>query len=320
MTTILKLRVQAQNEPYTRPTDGIFRRGAISVSGRYVLDLSAGSVNTLAQYLGKTQAQVENQILTGWMADFPAVKPEFANRLILDMEDPHPSDLGYLLDSNGDVIVPHQAVTAQQRDDRIAAYRTRIKAARKVFPNAQIGMYGVLVPDGQGRPTAQAYLDAHAACVDAGTRGCFDDLDYITPVLYNRFGPTDGAAWTTYATMAAQGIDGSRDIHRSDGREIPLIPLLNSTVNNGNSNHHRQYIKDLPTPNPVANTIGIIVGVLEAKNVEEAFFWVGQNSYVLDLNGSVNANGWTVGDYEVDLRPTEAKDGLATRRTRGSRI
>lgn len=326
MTTSLKIIVQPQNEPYTHGTDGIFHGGpAVSASGRFFLDLAAGSIDTLTQMFAVTQAQVEANLRSKWMVDHPLMKEGFEGYILIDCEDPHPKDLGWKLNDNGSFALDGGGnkipSTGPERDLRIEAMKVRIRATRRVFPNAKVGQYGVLVPDGRGIADAN-YTAGHDALVEAGQKGMFDDLHYISPVLYCRFGPNDPAsAWTAYAAMATQGVDGSRDIKRSNGQEIPLIPLMNSTINNGNSVHHREYLLDLPAPTPIDTTLGQIVGVLEAKNVREAFFWIGGNSYVIDINASPNPNEWSVGDYEVALRPAaqNAKDGMGTRKPRGSR-
>jgi hypothetical protein len=175
------------------------------------------SVDALAEIRNRFTRYLEGRAL-----------PRPADLIILDMEPAgfSPRDIGSLADS-------------VRRDAVIGGYRQRIGTARAVLldrnlPDVKIGLYQIIVPDGRGRPT-----DAFAARMGgydyAGRRGMYDELDYLCPVLYQRFGPGDGTdgevrGWLDASTR--QGIDASLTLTRSDGRAIPLCPLLTFWVAN----------------------------------------------------------------------------------------
>ena len=154
--------------------------------------------------------------------------PRPSDLIILDMEPEgfSPRDIGSLADR-------------ERRDAVIGGYRQRIRTARAVLldrnmPDVKLGMYQVIVPDGKGRPT-DAFGARMGGYDDAGRRGMYDELDYLCPVLYQRFGPGDGTdgevrGWIDASTR--QGIDSSLTLTRSDGRVIPLCPLLTFWVAN----------------------------------------------------------------------------------------
>jgi hypothetical protein len=90
----------------------------------------------------------------------------------------------------------------------------------------------------------------------------------------------------TYTRLA---ITGSRELEKSDGGSLPLIPLLTYSVANGNSAHHEQLLLDLPTRNPLEATLGVQLSVLVAEGVRTTVFWVGENSDLITRLPSPNA-------------------------------
>jgi hypothetical protein len=100
------------------------------------------------------------------------------------------------------------------------AFATRAEAARRKSPNAKLGFYGTLLADSRGRATA-VYLARIEALVEVGERGLFDEIDFLVPVIYPRFGPNDNAnAWGSYEAVHAQG-DRRLEADTQVGREQP---------------------------------------------------------------------------------------------------
>jgi hypothetical protein len=102
-----------------------------------------------------------------------------------------------------------------------------------------------------GRADDEEYVARKQALVKAGDCGMFDEVDFLVPVAYPRFGPTDGAAWNTYEPYTRLAIEGSRELRRSDGSSLPVVPFLTVSIANGNSNHHKEILLDLQTPDPL---------------------------------------------------------------------
>jgi hypothetical protein len=201
--------------------------------------------------------------------------------LMMDVEVPHPNDL-------------HDAGDDDARAAIVTAYKTRIAALKAVFPKAALCMYGTLSPDGRGRPGNELYQARLNALKIAGTQGLYDQLDYLVPVLYPRFGPTDPAAvWTSYRAYTELGIDGSRQLLRSDGTSLPVLPITGFRIGNtpANTAHSRQLLLDLPVDDPLGHTLRVQLGVMAEKGVQHVVFWVGKDSDLLD---DPNPNGRTV--------------------------
>jgi hypothetical protein len=162
--------------------------------------------------------------------------PRGANDLfILDIEGViSPVQIGSLVEPDPKGTVRKDAV--------ILGYKERIRVARDVLlandaPDVKLGLYQVIRPERKGQVTDE-FRDSMSGYRYAGRKGMYDELDYICPVLYQRFGPADGTAeqvlrWFDDATR--QGIDSSLTLTRSNGSPIPLSPVLTFWVSNKNS-------------------------------------------------------------------------------------
>lgn len=149
----------------------------------------------------------------------------------------------FILDIEGEVSPSHIGGLDRERQNAvIEGYKARIREARDVLrkrsvPDVKLGLYQVIVPDGRGLVTDDFGLRM-CGYDYAGRHGMYDELDYICPVLYQRFGPDDGGAeqvqgWIDTATR--QAIDSSLTLTRSNGAVIPLCPILTFWVANRNS-------------------------------------------------------------------------------------
>ena len=116
----------------------------------------------------------------------------------------------------------------------------------------------------------------------------FDQIDCLIPVAYPRFGPTD-RGWNTYEAYTRLAIVGSRELEKSDGGSLPVIPLLTYSVANGNTAHNKQLLLDLPTSIPLEATLGVQLSVLVAEGVRSTVFWVGENSDLITRLPNPNA-------------------------------
>jgi hypothetical protein len=97
----------------------------------------------------------------------------------------------------------------------------------------------------------------------------YDQLDFICPVLYQRFGsddakPTTLRRWLDAATK--QAIDESLTLTRRNRSLLPLVPVLSFWVFNGNSDNDRNAVQ----PESLARQLRI---VQEAVRIEAIVFW-----------------------------------------------
>jgi hypothetical protein len=295
----LRILVCAQNEWYTQPIPITCSARAgvdsvISIGEAVFLSVGTPKTPDLAAF-GRTRREEVEARIRNWLDnhDDPKVSDDTKAIVIMDIEHPHPRDLG-------DV----EKVPSSLVDSVIDGFATRAAAARNVFRKAKLGFFATLVPDGQGRET-ERYKARRAALARAGRRGMFDSVDCLFPVVYPRFGPTDGKAWDSYTAYTRQAIRGSRKLLKSDGSSLPVVPLTTCWVANSpqTSNHDHQVLLDLPTPDPLDKTLGVQMDVMLEERVRTAVVWVGQNSDVITAEKVKNPNGRTVSQHVCFREP-----------------
>ena len=194
------------------------RVGSISVNGSSV---KSGKSHDIDAFLGFTKEEI-TETFASWVAKHDELTDDMI--IILDMEHPiHPKELHEYLENP-------TLFTAI-----IEAYRLRIKVAREVLPNNPIALYGTVVPHGQG--SESGFSDSRLGYVAAGEHGLYDDLDYLVPVIYHRFGPSDLNFENRLNDMTHQALKEAAALRRRDGSAIPLFPLLSLQIWNSKSNH-----------------------------------------------------------------------------------
>lgn len=200
--------------------DGCYPDQVITISGS---SLKAGIADTFGAYLGYTEQQVTDHFDT-YLDNHPEIDRDTDGIVIIDMESPvHPRDWWTYED-------PDQLAI-------LNAVKMRINVAHTLLPNAKLSLYGVAFPHRLGDNNDPDFIARMETFARASDEGVFDNLTYLTPVLYIRYGPSD----TSYASIAAytqQGIEASRQITKSDGRLFRVVPIMFPKVFNGGSLHH----------------------------------------------------------------------------------
>ncbi|MEK6793317.1 MAG: hypothetical protein AABZ39_00960 [Spirochaetota bacterium] len=179
----------------------------------------------------------------------------------------------------------------------VAAFANRIRIARKQLPRSKLALYGILNPQPQGEYTEE-FIRQFAALRSAGKLGMYDDIDYIVPVLYTRFGSNDSerqrSGWEHYIRM---GLEASSLMVCSDGNPVPLAPILSSRVLNGGSRNEYD-----PVP---ADAMKKILAILaEYESVHAVLFWEGWDGYPLkpgEASMEIKGAGGTRTIYPLDM-------------------
>ncbi len=212
---------------------------AVTLSG---VALLAPSEITVSEFIAKTAAEI---------------RAALANHLASHGIDAHTNHLVVLDMEPEDTSIPKSFSPASlglwegdpRQDQIIAGYERRIAAAREVLRNARLGLYQVIAPldKGEDTPGFQQRMRGYRR---AGELGMYDRLDYISPVLYVRYKPSDVDpvhgitldtihAWLEARTR--QGLEASLTLTRSNGEHISLAPYLSFWVfNRGGSRDDRR--------------------------------------------------------------------------------
>ncbi len=137
--------------------------------------------------------------------------------VMLDIETPMtPSVLGTITDT----LLMDSMITY--------GFKRRIDIARKILPNARLGMYGIIIPYATGViPPGQL-----KGLLRAKQLGMFDSLDFICPVLYPRRQSTEDANGG-YAKAIRNAIVYLAD-SLNCGKDI--VPLLSTIISNNPNN------------------------------------------------------------------------------------
>jgi hypothetical protein len=334
----ISIQVAAQNEFYTQPLScGARAASVVSLGGAAFLQVDDRAGITLDDFLAHSEDDVACR-LGQFLANHPGpnsgggsegfdsvASPELCGgqcptqcrvssetrTIVMDIEKPHLAELHTFGTS----------WTSPLRKKVVNGFKTRVRAARAVFPSAKLGLYGTLVPDGRGRADDPVYVANRDALQKAARyQGLLDGVDYLVPILYVRFGcndesanqcPACDASWETLSAMTKLGIQGARYIDRT----IPILPLLGFGVNNGKSCFHRKLHLDLGVEDPFSATLGKQIGILRASAflaeggpIEEIVLWAGSNTPELpgaDPNDPTtpwqNPNGWSAKDFTDHL-------------------
>lgn len=305
------VHVSTQNNPLVPDRLHCGENDVIVISQKY---LGAGQTPdgvpiTLEDFADETiysQAAIQDILEDHYLADFPSMgqyEGPGGNpiTIILDIENPHPQALW--------------SYTPEEQVAIVEAYKRRIAAVKATFDNAWLGLYGTLNPNSTGTGGGN-YGDRHDALVAARALGLYDDLTYLVPVLYVRFGCDDDGFddlnnplpcdndWDTLDEYTELGITGSRDL-----ADRPLLPFLTVYVHNTTtSNFHGTMLLDLDIPDPFYATLGTQLDILANNGVDDAALWIGAGGNyddpnrlpspdALDVGGATNPKGWTIDDY-----------------------
>lgn len=259
--------------------------------------VKSSTANTEQEMLDATAGEIDDRLDEYFDVDRPEIDTTSGACFVLDIEQPfHPSDLH--LETAGDQLLI------------IDAWKLRIERFKLKFPSATVGMYATLVPDNRGDDSDATYIAQKAALMDAATAGLYDDLDWMVPILFQRFGPRDTfGSWGATPLMFAQGLRDSKLL--SPGKRV--MPLYSAFVQNGASQHHGVCIADLPAlksggvasqtrapvDNLMARTWGLLRKLCAEHDVPDLCLWVANPQFPEDIGGedAVNPNGRTVDDF-----------------------
>ena len=241
-------------------------------------------------FFAATEGDVRSKLLA-YLADKVELDPETTDYVILDIEHPvHPRTFGSYLDPSHDLYDPAQFARI------IDAFTLRIAVARELFPNAQLGLFGVTTPHPFGDATLESQVSRQNGFLAASAAGLYDDLDVLCPVIYQRFGPSD-TQYHSIDSYTQLGVDSTTLLRRSDGTTPSIMPVMSLAIFNGGSADHEQPI--------LAEDLAAQIGVLQDRGYTEWLVW-NDDDTIADTNLLVtdyfdNLLSWMQGDMSGDF-------------------
>lgn len=224
--------------------------------------LGAPSGHSLESIFAKTAAEVR-ELLSAYSTT-NGIDPLTNDLVILDIESGlHPTLIG-----------EYEGDPALQRDI-IEANTMRIGVAREFFPNARLSLYGVV--NLSASYNIEPYNRQMRGLERAKSLGMFAELDAITPNLYHKVGPNDGARYSVEHLKWRIGltIDGANKL--TEGTDLEVVVITSFQIFNGSSANYRDPV------DPVRARLLMDIVQQYAIGVDRIVFWAGydtgQNSW-----------------------------------------
>jgi len=198
-----------------------------------------------------------------YLANHPQLSRATTRTIIIDIERPvHPRNLWKLMDGpDHDQITPIFS-------DLVQAFARRFRVVRDHFPNAQLSVFGIGMPDSQGRSQGkyQARLNAE---IIATKMGLLEDVNAISPALYERFGPSD-RAFKKRDQATIECLRNALTITQASDRPLDILILLSLSIFNGMADENKK----------AADLGGIAerLDLLGKMGVKRVIFWNGDET------------------------------------------
>ena len=249
----------------------------------------------LKRFIELTNDEIEASF-TRYVGRNPQLRRQTTNTLIIDIEYPvHPKDFWKLLDGeHHDQITPEFTGVVQ-------AFARRCAITRKFFPKAQLTIYGMGMPDGQGRTRAREQQQLNAEIL-ATKMGLLEDINAISPVLYERFGIAE-PAFKNSPRATKQCLMNCLQIIQASHTPLDILVLMSLTIFNGNSKN---------TKRP-ADLEGIAdrLSYLHQLGVRRVIFWNGGET-LTGTNIPIKQRFQQLRRLEATRRSSEAEDSVPT--------
>ena len=216
----------------------------------------------IQRFIEMTNDEIE-AAFSNYVRRHPQLPRQTTATLIIDIEYPvHPRNMWKLLEGeNHDQITPVFTGLVQ-------AFARRCAITRKFFPKATLSLFGMGMPDAQGRERDIEKWQLHAYVL-ATKMGMLEDVDAISPVLYERFSPTE-SGFRNVDKANLQCLTNSLQIVQASHTPLDILILMSLTIFNGNSKN---------TTRP-ADLVGIADRLenLAQLGVNRVIFWNGDET------------------------------------------
>ncbi|MCH2149779.1 MAG: hypothetical protein MK095_10130 [Phycisphaerales bacterium] len=165
------------------------------------------------------------QSLDRYMKAFPQLSRKTTRTIIIDIESPTQPRYFYKLLGGPD----HDKITPEFTGI-VKAFARRYAVVREAFPNAKLSVFSMGSPGVtvEMSKTDKASLNAE---IMAARMGMLQDVDAISPELYERYGPKD-ALFNSRLALTRQSLERSVQIVQASGQPLDIIVLLSLTVFN----------------------------------------------------------------------------------------
>jgi hypothetical protein len=194
--------------------------GAFTIIGSA---LSASNIITDQEFQNVTDQQIRTTLQNYIQNHADFLNENTIGKVLLDIE--HPRNFAEI-----------ENISDNDLDWFVDGVKRRVSILRELLPNARLGLYAVGSPQSQGSLTDEK----KSKYVRALNRGLLDNVDFISPVLYSRFGPNDSNYGKVLAGVSARQCRELCDHILQNGQSVGVHPLVTPRIYNGNSNENGQ--------------------------------------------------------------------------------
>lgn len=194
--------------------------GAFTITGS---PLSASFNVTDAEFQNVTDDQIRTTLQNYIANNEDYLNENTTGKVLIDIE--HPRNFTTI-----------ENISDTDLDWFVDGVKRRVRILRELLPNARLGLYGVGSPQSQGSETAEA--DKKLKYDRALNRGFLENVDFISPVLYPRFGPSDSNYGKVLAGVSARQCRNLCDYILQNGPSVDVHPLFTPRIYNGSSNEN----------------------------------------------------------------------------------
>ncbi|MCH2134102.1 MAG: hypothetical protein MK116_10170 [Phycisphaerales bacterium] len=195
----------------------------------------------------------------------PQLSRKTTRTIIIDIESPvQPRDFWrYLGGPDHDQITP-------EFTNIVNAFARRYSVIRDAFPNATLTVFSMGSPDSMGRERDIEKSRVRAEIL-AAKMGMLENVNAISPEVYERFGPKD-PGYKQMKRATRQAMSHSLQIVKACGRPVDIIVLMSLTVYNA-PGHSSLALKPADL-----NGLADRLEYLASLGVKRVIFWNGRDN------------------------------------------
>lgn len=235
---VLEHRQMVRQSAFFQGHHPAVRGDTVSLNGSYVL---AGHTVDMEQFIATPEEEVREWLTLHLVQSWGHLNhiTQHLNRgetpvfyLILDIEHAmHPGSLWKLWDPE------HTPVSRFSKQAVADAFAMRLRVAKEVFneqfpwQDTRVALFGTPRTQASGLP-GDAFVAQQETLIELASLGMVDHADFLVPLLYARYASGD-PRHSKGARYAMLGLDSAAMLRRTDGSQLPLMPLLSIRIYNG---------------------------------------------------------------------------------------
>jgi len=174
--------------------------------------------------------------------------------------------------------------------------KKRVAIVRQLLPNAKLGLYGLGSPHPFGSESNSEIMKSRIEFVM--DNNLCENIDFISPVLYARFGPDDSQYNTVLSGVSTRQLKDMCDLVLMKDSTLDVYPLMSFVVYNGGSSNNNQLAqKELNVS--TMNELYVDKLTNSEYQIDQVIYWI-DPSQQETLQDSLNLGKQIIADYKTE--------------------